>query len=374
MATIKDVAKAAGVGTGTVSRALSGKGYVDSEKKKQIIKIAEQLEYDPSALLKRKNNKKVKSGLIGVVLPNSSQPFFGSFLWHVEQALEMHEYRTVIINVGGSSKKISDAIDLVDKHMLDGLIINADVDKSDIERLRLIPAVSFECEMGEGIPLVASDHIKGGELAAKVKAQRMADALASMLRNAGGTMTTVAHSKEEYARYTEGITDVMSYLGVDTSKDFTVNGMKYSKNKDGWYESEANSDAQAAYEQLKANNRTYQFADEKTKKQIAYISDYYLQTVPESVKAAWQETLEETGFNPFQTDVTSILTQLSVEQDFLTGGDDNIFGETKESCLAAIDKVLERIENPLAAVTEERAAYLQQEKEFYTVLASKIRE
>ncbi|MCB6970430.1 hypothetical protein LI016_16045, partial [[Eubacterium] rectale] len=105
--------------------------------------------------------------------------------------------------------------------------------------------------------------------------------------------------------------------------------MKYSKNKDGWYESEANSEAQAAYEQLKANNRTYQFADEKTKKQIAYISDYYLQTVPESVKAAWQETLEETGFNPFQTDVTSTLTQLSVEQDFLTGGDDNIFGETK---------------------------------------------
>ena len=51
MATIKDVAKAAGVGTGTVSRALSGIGYVDSEKKKQIIKIAEQLEYDPSALL-----------------------------------------------------------------------------------------------------------------------------------------------------------------------------------------------------------------------------------------------------------------------------------------------------------------------------------
>ena len=109
-------------------------------------------------------------------------------------------------------------------------------------------------------------------------------------------------------------------------------------------------------------------------KQIAYMSGYYLQTVPQSVKAAWQETLEETGFNPFQTDVTSILTQLSVEQDFLTGGDDNIFGETKESYLAAIDKVLERIENPLAAVTDERAAYLQQEKEFYTVLASKIRE
>lgn len=205
-----------------------------------------------------------------------------------------------------------------------------------------------------------------------VKAQRMAGALASLLRNAGGTMNTVAYSKEEYVKYTEGITDVMSYLGIDTSKDFTVNGMKYSKNKDGWYESEANSEAQAAYEQLKANNRTYQFADENTKKQIAYISDYYLQTVPESVKAAWRETLEETGVNPFQTDLASTLTQLSVEQDFLTGGNDNIFGDTIESCLAAIDKILERIENPLATITEERAAYLQQEKEFYTVLASKI--
>ena len=168
MVTIKDVAKAAGVGTGTVSRALSGNGYVDSEKKKRIIKIAEQLKYDPSVLLKRKSNKKVKSGLIGVVLPNSSQPFFGSFLWHVEKALEMHDYRTVIINVNGSRKKVSDAIELVDKHMLDGLIINADVNKSDIEKLQCIPTVSFECEMGEGIPLVASDHIKGGQLVAKL--------------------------------------------------------------------------------------------------------------------------------------------------------------------------------------------------------------
>ena len=124
----------------------------------------------------------------------------------------------------------------------------------------------------------------------------------------------------------------------------------------------------------KANNRTYQFADEKNQKADCLYEWLLPSDSAAECQGAWQETLEETGFNPFQTDVTSILTQLSVEQDFLTGGDDNIFGETKESYLAAIDKVLERIENPLAAVTDERAAYLQQEKEFYTVLASKIRE
>lgn len=167
MVTIKDVAQAAGVGTGTVSRALSGNGYVAPEKKEHILKIAEQLKYDPSVLLKRKSNKKVKSGFVGVVLPNSSQPFFGSFLWHTEKALQMYGYRTVIINSKGN-EEISNAIELVEKHMLDGLIINADVDSCDIERLRKIPVVSFESELGTGIPLVASDHVKGGQLAAKL--------------------------------------------------------------------------------------------------------------------------------------------------------------------------------------------------------------
>lgn len=47
-----------------------------------------------------------------------------------------------------------------------------------------------------------------------IRAQRMAGSLATMLRNAGGTMNTVADSKEGYGRYTEGISDVMSYLGM----------------------------------------------------------------------------------------------------------------------------------------------------------------
>lgn len=168
MATIRDIAKIAGVGVGTVSRALSGNGYVDQKKKEEICKIAEQLGYDPSARAKRKKEKVKRSGLIGVVLPNSAQPFFGSFLWNVEKALEMYDCRTVIINAGGEPEKISQAITMAEEHRLDGLIINGDVREKDIGRLRKIPSVSFECELGEGIPLVASDHVKGGELAAKL--------------------------------------------------------------------------------------------------------------------------------------------------------------------------------------------------------------
>lgn len=205
-----------------------------------------------------------------------------------------------------------------------------------------------------------------------IKAQQMADCLASLLQNACGTLKNMGYTEKEHNWYTEGITNVLSYLGIDTSKEFSVNGMRYHKDKNGWYESEANRAAQEAYERLTADNRTYLLADELTKKRTAYISNYYLETVPESVKTAWQEAMEETSVNPFQKDLTSTLTQLSVEQDFATGGNDNLLGDTKESCLVAVHKILERIENPLGEVTEKRAAYLQQEKEFYTVLASKI--
>ena len=114
MATMRDVAKAAGVGVGTVSRALSGNGYVEEKKKEHIKKIARELSYDPRAMLKSKNSGREKSGMVGVLLPDSSQPFFGSFLWHAERALQKRGYRTVIMNTGGTSRKVSEAISMVE--------------------------------------------------------------------------------------------------------------------------------------------------------------------------------------------------------------------------------------------------------------------
>ena len=207
---------------------------------------------------------------------------------------------------------------------------------------------------------------------AYLKAQQMADSLSSLLRNAGGTMKRLAQTPETYQWVTEGIANVLGYLGIDTSKDFYVNGMKYSTNSRGYFESEVTTEAKAAYERQKAANGTYEFADERTRKQIAYMSDYYLSTVPEDVKAAWQAILEETGINPFPSGYHSALQQLAMEQDFLTGGDDNFFGDTVESAIDAVNRILDRIADPLGEVTEENEVFVQQGKEFYQALLSKL--
>lgn len=219
-----------------------------------------------------------------------------------------------------------------------------------------------------------SVDISGGDLynrKASEKAAEMASALIMLLRNAGGTANIVAFNTPEYQKWTENVSGVMSYFGLDISKDFTVNGMKYSKNKEGWWESAANAAAQEAYERQIAANKTYEFADELMKQRITHLSNYYLSTVPESVKEAWQEAMEESGVNPF-SDGFSTLSQLVMEQDLMTGGDDNIFGNTVESSLSATKKILDRIENPLGKVDEDKAESLQREKKFYTTLLRKL--
>ena len=102
------------------------------------------------------------------------------------------------------------------------------------------------------------------------------------------------------------------------------------------------------------------------------MSDYYLSTAPKDVKDAWQTTLEETGINPFPNGYASTLAQLSVEQDFQTGGNNNIFGDTLESSITAVQSILERIDNPLAEMKESDYANLENEKKFYTALLANL--
>ena len=90
------------------------------------------------------------------------------------------------------------------------------------------------------------------------------------------------------------------------------------------------------------------------------------------VSGAWQKTLEETGVNPFPQGFSSTLSQLAVEQDFATGGNDDIFSDVLESNIAAVKKIMERLENPLSVVSERNAEFVADEKTFYAALLNNL--
>ena len=125
MANIRDVARAAGVGIGTVSRALNDSGYVEAVKKEKIRRIAKELNYRPSELSRSFVQK--KSGLVGIVLPDVAFPFYGAFLKYAELELNHIGYKTLVCNTLGVQKRVSDTLDLIEAGSLDGMIINTDV-------------------------------------------------------------------------------------------------------------------------------------------------------------------------------------------------------------------------------------------------------
>lgn len=166
MASIRDVAKKAGVGVGTVSRALNGTGSVSPATKKKIKRAAEQLGYTPNELAR--NLFRNKSGIIGVTVPDLSHPFFSSLVKYIEIELYQQGYKTMVCNTIGISDREQEFLDMLERNIMDGLITAAHtLDQGEYIK-QTKPIVSIDRDFGPGIPLIGSDHEAGGKMAAQL--------------------------------------------------------------------------------------------------------------------------------------------------------------------------------------------------------------
>ncbi|MCR5546431.1 MAG: substrate-binding domain-containing protein [Lachnospiraceae bacterium] len=159
--TLRDIAKKTGIGLATVGRAMNGNGYVSSEKKEIILACAKELGYEAAT-------PKQQTQVIGVILPDTSNFYYGSFLRHVELVLDKYGYRTMLFNTLGAKGRVSQAIELAENGFLNGLIVNADMTAKEKKRLEPLPVVSLERLLGDKIPMVSSAHKEGGQIAAKI--------------------------------------------------------------------------------------------------------------------------------------------------------------------------------------------------------------
>lgn len=82
MATIKDVAKMAGVSTTTVSHVINETRYVAEETKQAVLKAIQQLHYSPSAVARSLKVNTTKS--IGMMVTTSAAPYFAEIVHTVE--------------------------------------------------------------------------------------------------------------------------------------------------------------------------------------------------------------------------------------------------------------------------------------------------
>lgn len=123
---IAELARIAGVSTGTVSRALANKSLVNKETRERIQALARQYGFRPNQMARRLRVQETK--VIGIVVPlgherrqHLSDPFFMAILGHLADALTEDGYDIML------SRVIPDAEDwlerIVESGMLDGVLV-----------------------------------------------------------------------------------------------------------------------------------------------------------------------------------------------------------------------------------------------------------
>ena len=165
MASIKDVAKLAHVGVGTVSRMINNSGYVAEETRKKIEAAMAELDYTPNELARNLYRK--RSGIIAILVPKISSPFFSEFINYAEAELYESGYKTMVCSTTSEKSAEKEYLDMLDRHIVDGIITGVHtLDVTDYEKLHK-PIVALDRYLGEGIPVVTVNHKEGGRIAAE---------------------------------------------------------------------------------------------------------------------------------------------------------------------------------------------------------------
>jgi DNA-binding LacI/PurR family transcriptional regulator len=147
MATIKDVAREAGVSISTVSHSLSGKRPISEPTRRRVLEAVERLGYRPNW-----NARSLVSGrtrVIGLVVADISNPFYPTAARGVEDVAIERDYSLVICSTDGNERREREYIDVLEARQVDGIVYMAGLGSN--RRLAELVARG-------GIPVVTADE------------------------------------------------------------------------------------------------------------------------------------------------------------------------------------------------------------------------
>ncbi|MHC5561018.1 LacI family DNA-binding transcriptional regulator [Bacillus spizizenii] len=163
---IHDVAKIAGVSSTTVSRVLNNRGYISEKTKDKVYKAMEEINYFPNDLARSLFRK--RTNLIGLIIPNSSNPFFGELAFYIESICTSKGYKLLLCNSLNRIDKEEKYLEMLIRNQVDGVIAvtyNRGILNYHQQNL---PIVAIDHYLSETVPVVGSDNFDGGKKAAEL--------------------------------------------------------------------------------------------------------------------------------------------------------------------------------------------------------------
>ena len=165
MASIRDVAKEAGVAICTVSRLINGTANVEPETQKKIEDAMKKLDYVPNELAR--GMFKGRSNSIAMLVPNIQHPWFSSLASEIEKILYEKKYKFMLFSTSDDKQREKECFKLLKFNIVDGIICGTSACTAKEYQKIDKPMVMLDYKVGSKFPVVVSDHKMGGQLAAQ---------------------------------------------------------------------------------------------------------------------------------------------------------------------------------------------------------------
>ena len=168
-ATMKDIARKAGVSVITVSRALNDRPDISRETKNRILKIARELHYMPDHLARSLVTRKTKT--IGVLVPDNVDPFYAAVVQGIGDECRERGYGIFLWNTHDSANDELEYLRQARQKRADGMLIYpVQADTRYIEELKNTPVpFVFLNRHTEALDFdyVINDNVHGAYMAVK---------------------------------------------------------------------------------------------------------------------------------------------------------------------------------------------------------------
>lgn len=168
---LTDLAEQAGVSTATVSRVLNGKAGVSTETRQAVLAALDLLGYERPEKLRTRS-----AGLVGLVVPELTNPVFPAFAQVIESMLSERGYTPLLCTQSPGGTTEDQYVEMLIEHGVDGIVFvsglhadtSASTDRYQRLRSRGLPIVLVN-GFAEGVdaPAVSTDDVAAMDLAVR---------------------------------------------------------------------------------------------------------------------------------------------------------------------------------------------------------------
>lgn len=167
-ATVSEVARAAGVGTTTVSRVINGGDRVSPKTLEHVRRVIEAMDYRPNPAARVLKGHRTKT--IGLVIPSIADPFFSSCAEAAQAVAQANDSLLIVTASHNDPHTELENLNILVSHRVDGLIFAPANSQSeglrDLLKRLSIPVIAVDRPVPDSqVSAVVSDNFKGARFA-----------------------------------------------------------------------------------------------------------------------------------------------------------------------------------------------------------------